>query len=73
MFKLTFSTDNVAFADEPLSEIAAALHTVARRLDGCRCPPGVGDAGFIKDTNGNRIGSWFYEPSDGAAGRDGDE
>ena len=54
MFKIEFETTNSAF-DDPADEIAAILALIASRLTGGETE------GLIKDSNGNRIGSWKLE------------
>ena len=56
-YRLTFETDNAAFAENPRQEIEQILQFIAESIF-------HGDGGKIRDSNGNTIGSWSYEPAD---------
>lgn len=63
MFKLEFSTDNAAFADNPGEEIDRIL----RDLDiGVLAFPGCNLSGRIRDVNGNTVGSWSLNMAKGS-------
>jgi YD repeat-containing protein len=52
MFRLTFTTGNEAFEDEPNREAARILREIARTLE-------RGDSyGYAYDHNGNRVGEF---------------
>jgi hypothetical protein len=54
-FKLQIDMDNAAFADDDGTfEVARILRDVA---DGFETS---GDTGFVRDFNGNRVGSWEF-------------
>jgi hypothetical protein len=57
MFKLEFSTDNAAFADNPGEEIERILHDVAAKAHTVAFPGGHASC-RIFDSNGNGVGSW---------------
>ena len=63
MFKLQFSTDNAAFADPEFFGIEAGriIFDVGTRMQDADGTKPI--AGTIRDTNGNRVGEWSYEPS----------
>lgn len=68
MFRLEFSTDNAAFeGDFAPEEIARILRDAADRV-ASNIPMTGGDSGGVYDANGNRIGSWSYEPSEDGEG-----
>ena len=67
MFKLEFSTENDAFTVDPRDEIANILRDIADRVDGLTPGRSV-DHAPVRDTNGNRIGSWSYYPAGDAEG-----
>lgn len=56
-FSLEFETDNDAFAENPEIEIARILRAVADNVSGA-------DGGYIRDVNGNHIGTWDYTPTE---------
>ena len=56
MFKLSFDTDNDAFAKYPWIEAARILTEIARKLED------RADGGVVKDDNGNTIGEWEFLP-----------
>lgn len=58
MFKLEFSTSNAAFDVEPLTETAAILREVARKIEEGDATPRM--AFVIRDVNGNRIGEYKF-------------
>ena len=56
-FSLEFETDNDAFAENPEIEISRILHLIADKVH-------TEDGGFIRDANGNQIGTWDYTPTE---------
>jgi hypothetical protein len=62
MFKLQIETSNAAFVDDTGAEIARILRRVAQsaenigQLINCEI--------YIRDANGNKVGSWSYEESE---------
>jgi len=56
MFVIAFNTDNDAFAEDDVGEIADKLSDVKRSL----LEYGK-TGGAVYDRNGNRIGLWSYE------------
>jgi len=52
MLKIEFETDNAAFAEGGVLEVARVLRSVADRVEGGEIE------GPLTDSNGNRIGSW---------------
>jgi hypothetical protein len=59
-FDLHFSTDNAAFEEAPLTEVARILRALADRLD--RMTGGY-PYGTVSDVNGNVIGHWSHNAS----------
>lgn len=57
-FTVTFNANGSAFDDgyDGRAEIEAILRTLADRIWNA-----TDDAGLIRDSNGNTIGSWTYE------------
>lgn len=54
-FQLSFGLDNASFADDPQTEIARILRTVADEIDSQRRT--ILDVGcIIRDSNGNHVG-----------------
>ena len=51
-FRLEFSTDNAAFADDARGEVARVLRDIAARIE-----RGATD-GLARDINGNMVGGW---------------
>jgi hypothetical protein len=60
MFKLEIETGNEAFAEDPGAELARMLRVLAGRL---AIGLHTSDKGTLRDSNGNRVGSWSYEES----------
>lgn len=58
MFKLSIETSNDAFVDYPGQEIATILAKAAADLMNHSCETNV--VGFVRDSNGNKVGSWNY-------------
>jgi hypothetical protein len=58
MLKLEISTDNAAFAEESGTEVARILRRLAADFDGRDLLPG--EAGTLRDVNGNRVGAYTY-------------
>lgn len=62
MFKLEFSTDNAAFTeDRTCDEVARILFNISTRMQDVHTNAEA--YGVIRDSNGNRIGEWYYEPA----------
>jgi hypothetical protein len=59
-FDLHFSTENAAFEDAPLTEVARILRNLADRVE--RITGGY-PAGTVVDVNGNTIGHWSHNAS----------
>ncbi|GAA2321631.1 hypothetical protein GCM10010149_88360 [Nonomuraea roseoviolacea subsp. roseoviolacea] len=59
MFKLEFKTSNAAFDDENDGNAQAEIKDILTDL-AAKVYDGYTE-GVIKDTNGNRIGSWSFE------------
>lgn len=60
MFKIEFSTDNAAFADDAGREVARILRDWADKMED------RGDAfysGPVRDLNGNRVGKIDFDPN----------
>ena len=58
MFTFTLKTDNAAFEDDlAWSEIARLLRETADRVEQQKC-----DSGVLRDSNGNRVGVFDYQP-----------
>lgn len=53
MITIQFKTDNAAFEENP-SEVYVVLELLAHKIKKSK----PGDAGTIKDSNGNTIGTW---------------
>lgn len=51
-FNLSIDCDNAVFEDEPATEIARIMATVAERVT----EGGIG--GNVRDLNGNTVGGW---------------
>lgn len=58
MFKLEFETGNAAFDDMPEIEVARILRQIADRIEG---PAGRFYDAPVRDINGNRIGSVYFD------------
>jgi hypothetical protein len=58
MFKLEIATDNAAFEDDPAYEVARILRGVLERVEHGGLVDT--DSGTLRDSNGNRVGSWEY-------------
>lgn len=54
MFKIEFETENAAFADNFNGEVERILLTIAKAVKEGR------KGGFIRDTNGNKVGTWSW-------------
>lgn len=56
MFKLSFKTDNAAFADDDLAyESAMVLRAVANKIEAGEL------SGAIMDSNGNKVGEFSFD------------
>jgi len=51
-FRLTIKTENAAFEDNPIGEVARILKDAARRVEGGET------SGGLRDANGNTVGSF---------------
>lgn len=58
MFKLEFSTDNDAFADDPRHEVARVLRKIAADIEAAPQHAALEIGASIKDENGNTVGAW---------------
>jgi hypothetical protein len=56
-FEMSVCLENAAFEDEPMTELARILRTVARRLE----DGNFKDANTVYDENGNRVGVFTLE------------
>lgn len=54
-FTVIIKTDNLAYEDHFYDEIIANLKTVIQQVDTQE------QRGIIRDSNGNRVGKFFYE------------
>ena len=64
---IELETDNASFAHNPGDQIARILLAVSRELKGGARYPNA--AQWVRDDNGNRVGTWKYENHDEPRGR----
>ena len=64
MFELTIKTGNSAFADGNTGpELARILRNLADRVERIGWDDSMG--GAIKDANGNTVGNWYCDTTEG--------
>lgn len=77
MFTVTMTTDGAAF-DDPQAEIGRILAKLTGTVndsaaDWSALVAPFGVSGPLHDANGNRVGTWAYEPANAVCGRCGQE
>lgn len=58
MLSIKFHMDNAAFEDNPEGETVRILKGIIGKIEQGRT------SGPCMDSNGNKVGQWFYDPPD---------
>lgn len=56
-FEFNICTSNAAYVDMPEVEVVSALRKVAEMIES-----GAYTEGTVRDSNGNRVGTWKFDP-----------